>query len=173
VNYRILNVGPDPGVRRLLGELAHTDGLVLHHIETGSVALEVLSRLPEAELPHLVIIPFRLPILLAIDFISVMHSQPQLRSIPILVWGPQTEAQEIDQMYEAGAVCVLLGQFGTMHLEAVRHLCRASTGIEPAATVTPLHRTKFLFTADRQNRVTEMYRRVWKPVERYVSKRTE
>jgi CheY-like chemotaxis protein len=137
VHCRILNVGPDADARRLLGELAQTDGLVLQHIETGSVALEALSKLPEAELPHLVIIPFRLPILMAVDFISVMHSHQQLRSIPILVWGPETEAQEVDRMFEAGEVCVLLGKFGTMHLDAVRHLCRNSTGIEPAVAETP------------------------------------
>jgi len=139
LHYRILNVGPDSGVRSSLRELvAQTDGLVLlQHIETGSIALDILSKLPESELPHIVIIPFRLPILTSLDFISAMHSHQRLRSIPILVWWPEMEVQEIKQLYQGGATCVLLGQFGTSHLDAVRRFCRDWTGIETAVTVNP------------------------------------
>ena len=139
MHYRILNVGPDSGVRSSLRELvAQTDGLVLlQHIETGSIALDILSKLPESELPHIVIIPFRLPILTSLDFISAMHSHQRLRSIPILVWWPEMEVQEIKQLYQGGATCVLLGQFGTSHLDAVRRFCRDWTGIETAVTVNP------------------------------------
>jgi len=100
LHYRILNVGPDSGVRSSLRELvAQTEGLVLlQHIETGSIALDILSKLPESELPHIVIIPFRLPILTSLDFISAMHSHQRLRSIPILVWWPEMEVQEIKQL---------------------------------------------------------------------------
>ena len=139
MHYRILNVGPDSGVRSSLRELvAQTEGLVLlQHIETGSIALDILSKLPESELPHIVIIPFRLPILTSLDFISAMHSHQRLRSIPILVWWPEMEVQEIKQLYQGGATCVLLGQFGTSHLDAVRRLCRDWTVIETAVTVNP------------------------------------
>jgi len=139
LHYRILNVGPDSGVRSSLRELvAQTEGLVLlQHIETGSIALDILSKLPESELPHILIIPFRLPILTSLDFISAMHSHQRLRSIPILVWWPEMEVQEIKQLYQGGATCVLLGQFGTSHLDAVRRFCRDWTGIETAVTVNP------------------------------------
>jgi CheY-like chemotaxis protein len=138
-NCRMLIVGPDSAFRSSLGELVvQADGLVrLHHIESGFVALDVLSKLPEPELPHIVIIPFRLPILTSFDFISAMHSHEQLRSTPILVWWPEMNAQEIDQLYRAGAACVLLGQFDASHIDAVQQFVRKLTGIEAAMTVSP------------------------------------
>ena len=84
---RILNVGPDADVRRSLRELVQTEGVLLQHIETGLLAFDELTKLQETELPDIVIIPFRLPILTAFDFISAMHSHQRLGSIPILVGG--------------------------------------------------------------------------------------
>jgi len=148
---RILNVGPDADVRRSLRELVQTEGVLLQHIETGLLAFDELTKLQETELPDIVIIPFRLPILTAFDFISAMHSHQRLGSIPILVWWPEMEEQEINQLYRAGAACVLLGQLDTTHLEAVRRFCRSWNGIEPVAmNPSPEEISSTLRQADEQ-----------------------
>jgi CheY-like chemotaxis protein len=118
---RILNVGPDPAVQGLLRELVQSgDPVLLQHVETGSLALDELLGLPGTELPNIIIIAFRLPILTGLDFILAMRAQERLRDIPIVVWGSEIRAYEIDQMHEAGAVCVFLGEFDRVHLNAVR-----------------------------------------------------
>ncbi len=127
---RILDIGPDSGVHRLLGSL-EIEGLgIPQHIETGGIALDILCQLPESELPHIVVIPFRLPILTGVDFIVRMRSHQRLRSIPIFVWGSHIPASEIDQTYSAGAACVLPGPFSTVHLDALREFCRNGSCIE-------------------------------------------
>jgi CheY-like chemotaxis protein len=130
--FRILNVGPDPGVRDALRGLVQADRfLSLRHAETASVAFDVLRELADSDLPHLVIVPCRLPVLTCVDFITAVYSHPRLRSIPILVWGPRIRADEIDQIYATGAACVLPGPFSRVHLDAVRQLCHSYTGTEP------------------------------------------
>ena len=139
MHCRILNIGPDSGVRDFLGALVQAVVQVrVQHIETGFIALEVLSGLPESELPHIVIIPFRLPVLNGVDFISGMRSNPHTRSIPILVWGPEIPEQEIDELYRAGAACVLLGEFDLAHLEAVRRFCDKCIGGETATIMNQM-----------------------------------
>jgi hypothetical protein len=135
---RILNVGPDSQVHHAL-EILQTEGVAsLRHAETGGIAIGVLGELPDSDLPELVIIPLRLPMLTCIDFIALMYSHPRLRGIRILVWGPHIRAQEIDHIYAVGAFCVLPGQFGAAHLDAVRQFChsRTSTPME-VPTITP------------------------------------
>ena len=84
VHCRILNIGADSEAYRLLQELAQSEPLIrMQHQEMGSVALEHLLNLPESELPHLVLIPFRSPIVTSLEFTSAMHSHEQLRSVPI------------------------------------------------------------------------------------------
>lgn len=138
VHCRILNVGPDSEVQCLLRQLLHTEELVsVQQVETGSIALDVLSRLPESELPHLVVIPFQLPILTGLDFIAAMRSHPQLRSIPVVVWGAEIQARVIDQIHKDGAAGVLLGHFGTAHVNALWQFCRKLTATDASVTKNP------------------------------------
>ena len=118
---RILNVGPNPNVRRLLEELVQSDEPVLiRHIETGILALDELVNSPGTDLPDLVFVSFRLPVITGLDFVVQMRSHGHLRSIPIMVWGPDILADQIYQMHKAGADCVFLGEFDTFHLDYVR-----------------------------------------------------
>jgi|SRR5215469_3633900 len=142
-NFRILNVGPDPEAQRLLGELAQTEeGISLHHIEVGSVALEFLTHLPESDLPSIVIIPFRFAILTSHDFILSMQAHERLSAIPVLVWGPEIELWEMGQLCREGATSVLLGDFSNPHLDAVRHFWRAWAGHKPVLTARSLPEVK-------------------------------
>ena len=119
------------------------DPVLLQHIETGSLALDELLRLPRTELPNIIIISFRLPILTGLDFILAMRSNEDLRSIPIVVWGSEIRAEEIDQMHEAGAACVFLGEFDAVHLEAVRRYLGmpSSAAVGEAKTPRPSRET--------------------------------
>ena len=131
MHCHILNIGPDLDVHRSLMEFMEAEGLgTPQHIETGAIALGILGQLPEPELPHIVVIPFRLPILTGVDFIARMRSHERLRSIPIFVWGPHIPADEIKQIYTAGGACVFPGEFNSLHLEALRQFCRTWSGTE-------------------------------------------
>jgi hypothetical protein len=135
MHCHILNIGPDSEVQRSLKEFMETEGLgTPRHIETAGIAIDVLSQLPECELPHIIVIPFRLPILSSVDFIVRMRLHERLQSIPIFVWGPHIPAHEIHQMYTAGAACVLPGQFSSVHLVALRQFLRNCICIETGAT---------------------------------------
>src|SRR6266550_4273439 len=125
---QILNIGPDSGIHGSLRALLEAEGLIsVQHITVGALALAILRELSESELPHVVIIPFRLADLTALDFIAEMRSHQRLRSMRIVVWGSNIPAHVIERMYCAGADCVHLGQFNTTHLDAMRQLCRDCT----------------------------------------------
>jgi CheY-like chemotaxis protein len=135
VHCRILNIGADSEAHRLLQELVQSEPLIrLQHIEMGSTALEHLRNLPEPELPHIVLVPFRLPIVTSLEFTSAMHSHERLRSVPILVWGAEITAEQMSDLYRAGATSVLLGEFCKNHLEAVRRFGLGIDAVIPATT---------------------------------------
>jgi CheY-like chemotaxis protein len=118
---RILNVGPDLNVRGLLEGLAQSnERVLLRHIDTGALALDHLVGNPGIDLPDIVIVSFRLPVLTGLDFAVQMRSHEHLRSIPIMVWGPDIRADEIDGMHKVGVACVFLGEFDATHVECVR-----------------------------------------------------
>jgi CheY-like chemotaxis protein len=128
----IFDVGTDTDVQRSLGALLKAQASTsLEHIETGAMALESLLKVPDSELPQLVITPFRLPIMKGVDFVAEMRSQPRLREIPVLVWGAHITSEEINRLLAAGATEVIEGEFGSRHLHAVRQLC-------PQCFVAPL-----------------------------------
>ena len=138
---RILNIGPDLGVRKSISESIEADGLAsVQHVETGSIALEVLDKLPNSELPDIVVLPFRLPILKAIDIIARMQSRQQLRHIPILIWGAPIPKDEIDQLHATATARVLPGEFSTTHLDALLHFCRNRMSRDTAGVPRPRRR---------------------------------
>ena len=120
----IFNVGTDTDVQRSLGALFRGQGAAsVEHIETGAMALETLARLPDDELPGLIITPFRLPIMKGADFIAEMRAHQRFRAIPILVWGANIPAEELKRLLAAGATQVVEGHLDATHLEAVRKIC--------------------------------------------------
>jgi DNA-binding NarL/FixJ family response regulator len=135
LHCQILNIGTDSEAHRLLQELVQSEPLIrLQHIEMGSIALEHLRNLSEPELPHIVLVPFRLPIVTSLEFTSAMHSHERLQSVPILVWGVEITAGQMSDLYRAGATSVLLGEFGENHLEAVRRFVLGIDTLIPATT---------------------------------------
>ena len=125
---QILNIGSDSGIHGSLRALLEAEGLIsVQHIEMGALALEILRKLPESELPHVVIVPFRLADLTALEFVTGMGSHQRLRSVRMVVWGSNVPAHMIERMYRAGAASVVLGQLNTTHLDAMRQFCRDCT----------------------------------------------
>lgn len=122
---RLMNIGPDASVQRPMQKLRKNDPHVsVRHIETGTLALDILSKLPPSEVPDIVVIAFRLPILNALDFIRRMNSYPHLCSVAVFVWGPAIRPGEIEELYRAGAACVFVGQFDLTHVDALHQFCR-------------------------------------------------
>ena len=125
--YRILNVGPNLDARKLLNEFALSDPLIsVEHVETGTKALDILGT-PSSTVPDVIVIPFRLPIMTAVDYIVKMHSDQRLCTIPVFVWGPRIWPDEVQRAYKAGATCVLLGEFSAVHVDVLRQLCRKAS----------------------------------------------
>lgn len=140
---RILNIGPDSGIHGLLRERLEAERLIsLQHIETDSLALEIMCQLTRSELPHIVLIPFQLPDRKILDIIARMRSHEHLQYVRIFVWGSSIPSHRIDWMYEAGAACILPGQFTIEHLDAMRVFCHICTEADrrekhPRQAITP------------------------------------
>jgi CheY-like chemotaxis protein len=146
---RILNVGPDANVACLLEGLVRSEEpVVLQHIETGILALDELTGTPEADLPSIVILSFRLPVLTGLDFIVQTRSHGHLRSLPIMVWGPDIPPNQIERMHSAGAACVFLGEFDTLHLDYVRRFLGLSY-VAAEESANPPARNRFTAAARR------------------------
>jgi CheY-like chemotaxis protein len=105
---RILNISDSDGEHTLLVSILKPDNLtVVERASAGVYALQDLRRRPTAQLPDLVIIPWRLPLLSGCEFIQEMKADERLKIIPVVVFTSKMPSEEVQALYSAGASCVI------------------------------------------------------------------
>ena len=89
---RVLIVDDDENIRGLFERVFSSGG---YAVRTASEGLEAL-RLLEEETPDLIVLDLMLPWLNGIDVLATVRTQPQLRSVPVLVaTGAATSAHDL------------------------------------------------------------------------------
>lgn len=134
---RILNVGPTSGIHNSLRIQLEAQRLAsVQHVETESLALMLLRKVAEHELPHIVLVPFQLPVSRNLEFIAAVQSLQRENPIRVFVWGSEIPSHQINWIYGAGAACVMPGQFNIQHLDAMHAFCATCTEVD-RRTKTP------------------------------------
>ena len=104
---RILCITSGASYRLLQEFLTLGRAAELEHQASDVDALQTLRGLPATQLPNLVIISSRLPALSGVEFIRMMKEDRKLRHIPIVVEDSEVPSGGVDDLYSAGATCVL------------------------------------------------------------------
>ena len=122
----VLYITPNYADYVLLSRAVADLEVILIHQETGVAAREHLTFCDDSELPNLIILAGRLPMLTAGELVTELKGDERTRSTPILVLSSFVNSSDVRSLYAAGANCVFtlpgdLNQCEEM-LSAVRDL---------------------------------------------------
>ncbi|MGH7520411.1 MAG: response regulator [Gemmatimonadales bacterium] len=83
----ILLVDDDADSRMTLRDFLTGEGFVVHTARDGQHALHVLDRM---ELPDLILLDYKMPVMDGKQFLSIMRRTPRLQSIPVVILSAAT-----------------------------------------------------------------------------------
>lgn len=78
----ILVVEDDADTRMLLREVLTDEGFVVHAARDGQHALHMLEKI---ELPDLILLDYKMPVMDGKQFLGVIRRTPSLQSIPVII----------------------------------------------------------------------------------------
>ena len=102
----MLVLDDSPGDLFLMVELARERGIHLDAC-TCSSATEALERLEAGERPKLILFDLRLPGLDGFEFLKILKSKPDLRTIPAIACSGVVSSVDARRAYGLGAACVV------------------------------------------------------------------
>jgi two-component system chemotaxis response regulator CheY len=79
----VLIIDDHPDTLATIGELVSDEGHAHHEVSNGQEALSWLER--QAELPCLILLDLRMPVMDGWDFLRAMRTLPRLAEIPVIV----------------------------------------------------------------------------------------
>jgi two-component system response regulator len=117
---RVLYVTANAADFRLLREaMGETPDVDMAHAGNAGQVLAVVEHANRANRPNLIITSWALPEMTGAEMISRLKADPELRTIPVIVFTIATSDEQIGQMYSAGAACVILSP---VDFEAFTHV---------------------------------------------------
>ncbi len=105
---KILVVDDDVSVTQLLKMLLSMEGHQPTTINDSNEALEVTHQL----LPDLITLDLMMPGLTGFELCELMHQDPRLTDIPILIISARDDTESMDKAYQAGAKGYVTKPFG-------------------------------------------------------------
>lgn len=103
--FSILVADDDPEDQEILKEylLGKNPALSIHCVYNGKEALSILNSLPGHELPSLIILDYKTPVLNAVQTLQEMAKNKRYAAIPKVVWSTSDREQHKKACLEAGA----------------------------------------------------------------------
>lgn len=83
--FKILTVDDDEDIRNSLNALLEMEGFDSIWAKNGQVALEYLRRVPDLELPDMVLLDYMMPIMNGQEFYQQLMSDKRLSHLPVVV----------------------------------------------------------------------------------------
>jgi CheY-like chemotaxis protein len=87
-------------VKRAMRDL-HAASSVIHSVN-GEEALKYLTR-PDTEKPFVILLDLNMPKMGGIEFLKVIKTNPELKTIPIIVLTTSKEKRDVHESFELGA----------------------------------------------------------------------
>jgi CheY-like chemotaxis protein len=103
----VLYITPNHADFVLLSRFVSGEAVSLHHQETGVAAREQLALVQESELPNLIVVAGRLPMLTAAELVTELKDDERTRAIPVVVLSSFVNGADTRRLYSAGASCVV------------------------------------------------------------------
>ncbi|MES2526214.1 MAG: response regulator [Bdellovibrionota bacterium] len=82
---KILTVDDDESIREAMTEMLEFEGFETVWAKNGLVALDYLKRVPDSELPDLVLLDYMMPVMNGKQFFNEKKSDPRLEGIPVVM----------------------------------------------------------------------------------------
>lgn len=75
----------------------------MHMVENGKEVLEFLEHCSDRELPELIILDYKMPVLNAVEVLEHINQASRLKSIPKVVWSSSRQPEHVQNCMEKGA----------------------------------------------------------------------
>lgn len=82
---KILTVDDDESIRQSVSDMLELEGFEAVWAKNGQVALDYLSRIPDKELPDLVLLDYMMPVMNGKEFFLKKAKCPRLAHIPVVM----------------------------------------------------------------------------------------
>lgn len=82
---KILTVDDDESIRNAVTEMLEFEGFETVWAKNGLVALDYLKRIPDSELPDLVLLDYMMPVMNGKQFFLEKKNDPRLTCIPVVM----------------------------------------------------------------------------------------
>lgn len=124
---KILTVDDDEDLRNSLTSLLELEGFESVWAKNGQVALEYLKRVPDAELPDLVLLDYMMPVMNGADFHQGLRLDPRLAEIPVVMMTANGNLINVMEKVEsAGAFMAKPMDYDTV-VKMVKHFLEPET----------------------------------------------
>lgn len=124
---KILTVDDDEDLRNSLTSLLELEGFESVWAKNGQVALEYLKRVPDAELPDLVLLDYMMPVMNGADFHQGLRLDPRLAEIPVVMMTANGNLINVMEKVEsAGAFMAKPVDYDTV-VKMVKHFLEPET----------------------------------------------
>lgn len=84
-NQKILTVDDDESIRQAVSDMLEMEGFESVWAKNGQVALDYLKKVPDAELPDLVLLDYMMPVMNGKDFFLQKKNDPRISDIPVVM----------------------------------------------------------------------------------------
>lgn len=82
---KILTVDDDESIRQTVSQMLEMEGFEAVWAKNGQVALDYLARIPDSELPDLVLLDYMMPVMNGKEFYLAKVKNPRLSKIPVVM----------------------------------------------------------------------------------------
>lgn len=129
---KILTVDDDEDLRNSLASLLELEGFESVWAKNGQVALEYLKRVPDMELPDLVLLDYMMPVMNGAAFHAGLKQDPRLEKIPVVMMTANGNLVSVmEKVEDAGAFMSKPMDYDTV-VRMVKHFLGPHAGEEAA-----------------------------------------
>jgi two-component system, chemotaxis family, chemotaxis protein CheY len=127
---KILTVDDDEEIRNALSSLLELEGFESVWAKNGQVALEYLKRVPDSELPDLILLDYMMPVMNGAVFHEGLKNDPRLADIPVVMMTANGNLVSVmEKVEDAGAF-----MSKPMDYDTVVNMVKHFLGNQPSAT---------------------------------------
>src|SRR6476469_1600253 len=128
---KILTVDDDESIRQSVTEMLEMEGFEAVWAKNGQVAIDYLNRIPEAELPDLVLLDYMMPVMNGKEFFREKEKNPRLAKIPVVMMTANGNLVNVmDNVESAGGYMSKPMDYETV-VKMVKHFIGPETHINP------------------------------------------